>query len=166
MGKFIVGTIGMIVITIVAFIGLRVFFCGLDQSDVRVMKSMAEKISQHIVKHGIPKSLKDIPGLPYELEGCEEKIDYTNKRKPVNTIEKASTGNIYQKCIFKNDYTISLHFTFFYKEKDCIGSLKIVNKYSETVGITSYSCKNQSIIEKETIFGSSKISGVCSPMKQ
>ena len=47
-------------------------FCGPDMSDVRVMKPMAQKISDYIVTHGIPKSLKDIPDLPYGLEGCNK----------------------------------------------------------------------------------------------
>ncbi len=164
--KFLGWVVALPFIALALFIVARFVMYRPDGEVVRVATPMVEKIADYIVEHGVPESLAEIPGLPYELEGCEGKIDYTNKRKPVNTIEKATTGNIYQKCIFKKDYTVSLHFTFFYKEKDCTGSLKIENKYSETVGITSYSCKNQSIIEKKTIFGSGKISGVCSPMKQ
>jgi hypothetical protein len=48
---------------------LRVAFCGPNQSDVRVMKPMAEAISHYISKNGIPDSLEDIPNLPYKLSG-------------------------------------------------------------------------------------------------
>ena len=74
MGKFIVGMIMTIVIMVVLFIGLRMFFCGPNQSDVRVMKSMGDKINRYLVTKGKPDSLDSIPNLPYKLK-CSSKYN-------------------------------------------------------------------------------------------
>jgi len=50
--------------------------CGPNPKDVAVMKPMAEKIADYIVKHGIPKSLEEIPGLPYKIYQKENKTFY------------------------------------------------------------------------------------------
>ena len=63
----IISTIGMLALS-----GCSLF-CGPNMSDVGVMKPMAQKISDYIVKNGIPESLKDIPDLPYGLVECNKK---------------------------------------------------------------------------------------------
>jgi hypothetical protein len=64
------------IVSLVMFNAYYNFTCGPNYFDVRVMKPMAEKISDYIVKNGIPKSLKDIPDLPYGLEGCKGEQNY------------------------------------------------------------------------------------------
>jgi len=57
-----------ILVFIVSLVGFNYFYnytCGPSSADVKVMKPMAQKISDYIVKNGIPESLKDIPDLPY-----------------------------------------------------------------------------------------------------
>ena len=66
-------TIKTVIISTIGMLSLSgcSLFCGPNMSDVKVMKPMAQKISDYIVKNGIPESLKDIPDLPYGLEGCK-----------------------------------------------------------------------------------------------
>ena len=41
--------------------------CEPSFKDIKVMQPMAKAISNYIVKHGIPKSLSEIPGVPYAI---------------------------------------------------------------------------------------------------
>ena len=68
----IVSVVGGFVLGVFGFNALYHHTCGPNSADVKVMKPMAEKISDYIVKNGIPKSLKDIPDLPYGLVGCRK----------------------------------------------------------------------------------------------
>ena len=89
-GGAIVGTVVFLIAIWAMLVVARFFSCGPNSADVKVMKPMAEKISEYIVKHGIPKSLKDIPDLPYGLEGCEyeesnyEKCYFDEKKYSAN----------------------------------------------------------------------------------
>ncbi len=64
--------------------------CGPNAQDVKVMKSMAKAISGYIIKYGIPKSLSDIPNMPYKLEGCKKKEGFSYSLF----------------CIFNKDYSV------------------------------------------------------------
>jgi hypothetical protein len=166
MGKFIVGTIGMIVITIVAFIGLRVFFCGPDQADLRVMKPMAEAISDYIIKNKIeqmPKSLVEIPNLPYMIKNCRK--DYTLDRYKCNFISKDRIYEISYRQVWD---TASPQAHFIY--------LRIYQYQSET-GV-EYDLKYDKKLRKWIIpnylgerhksirIYDNKTSGICNPMRQ
>jgi len=73
------------------FVGYHLYVsytCGPNRSDVKVMKPMADAITKYLLKNGIPKSLDEIPNLPYKLEGCKGNdskdkscIFYTNNRR-------------------------------------------------------------------------------------
>jgi hypothetical protein len=162
------------------FLGLSIFIggfyvyakmtCGPNSADVKVMKPMAEKISAYIVKNGIPKSLKDIPDLPYGLEGCERSEVYTKHRKIVYLQQKASTGNFDNKCYFlkkRNKYIINSHFTYLYDSKECEGMIEILNLNTETILRNSYKCVEDMklLMYKQTI-GSQKDDGICNPLRQ
>ena len=130
------------------------YTCGPDPRDVRVMKPMANAISDYIVKHGIPKSLSEIPGLPYKLEGCKKKEGF-----PYSLF-----------CTFNKDYSVEFaddpnhryYSVNFYAPNSSTGmdiDFKVVDG-------------NRLILEKSTprlpnphIY-SSKITGICNPMRQ
>jgi hypothetical protein len=121
--------------------------CGPNSADVKVMKPMAEKISEYIVKNGIPESLKDIPDLPYGLEGCERKQE-----------------NL-EKCMFYENHTkyeIEIYILGdtnidIYSEKTKTGLRYELKKNSSS---------NQWFIDKRDIEYSSENSGICNPLRQ
>ncbi len=121
--------------------------CGPDSGDVKVMKPMAQAISEYIVKHGIPKSLKDIPDLPYELEEC--------KREQKN----------FELCIFyKNNkkYKTEMYILGYI-------AISIYSRQTET-GLRYELAKDTltkhwKISERDKAY-SGKISGICNPMRQ
>ena len=93
--------------------------CNPNSADVKVMQPMAEKISKYIVKNGMPKSLKDIPGLSYELEECKKEITYGDENNiPRKYITKNSKWEeIDEVCHFKN-IILNLNFAKDIKPKD------------------------------------------------
>ncbi len=133
------------------------YSCGPNPWDVRVMKPMANAISNYIVKHGIPKSLSEIPGLPYRLEGC--------KREENN-------GSIHEDCSFKaNDRSINVEFRMGDYTIDRVNHKKIVmtmrNEKSET-GVHVYlkNTNNTSFVLQGMGFYSGRADGICNPMRQ
>jgi len=151
--------------------------CGPNSADVKVMKPMAEKISEYIVKNGIPKSLKDIPDLPYGLEGCKsEQTYYKFDNKVFANIEvplkkDAEFKIVKEKCHFKKknrSYYIHIigEYNFIPNKKSL--DINIGNKNSKTWdNLTFYSDKNKTIfVDKEINFGSSNTSGICNTLKQ
>ena len=147
--------------------------CGPNSADVKVMKPMAEKISAYIIKNGIPKSLKDIPDLPYGLVGCERSQEYWDgNNNKINNINTAYSFQIDEKCIFfDNNNQIELSF----------GASRLMenlpNQWEGVVKMTSSketvlkhyfkTDKNNKIIFDENLsIGSSKTSGICNPMRQ
>ncbi len=121
--------------------------CGPDPEDVKVMKPMAEAISEYIVEHGIPKSLSKIPDLPYRLEGCA----WSQKKL--------------ERCFFYVDNASYQVDSYFLGELD----IEIYNKKTET-GLRyeleqNSTNKNWKIVKSDIAF-SSKISGICNPMRQ
>ncbi len=146
--KFLGWVVALPFMSLMLFVVLRMFLCGPDQSDVRVMKPMAEKISQYIIKNGIPESLKDIPDLPYKLEGCN---------KPQDNVEDCT--------FFVKDYRYSLEL---YEMGGGDLSIRIKNRATKTgvdIGLRRNNKESQWFFVEEKSF-SSKRSGVCSPMKQ
>jgi hypothetical protein len=133
------------------------------------MKPMAEKISDYIVKHGIPKSLKDIPDLPYGLEGCKRSEEYLNSdnnggMKEVEK-EKAILYNLREECHFKN-IELSYWLQRDLKENDVSITIKMVstNRTVLEYGLGAEKGKNLSLSMKD--IGSYKSSGICNPMRQ
>ena len=121
--------------------------CGPNKKDVSVMKPMAEAISNYIVKNGIPKSLEDIPDLPYELEGCNKVQD-----------------NV-EDCYFYSNK--SRYFLRLYELSEGL-SIEIENTVTRTGIYRDFrknNKKNQWLFIEEKSF-SSKTTGICNPMRQ
>ena len=130
--------------------------CGPNRSDVKVMKPMAEAISNYIVKHGIPESLKNIPDLPYRLEGCERDKEFDYQ----------------ENCKFKNK-TIELYFRHgkytidnkVYEEAD-LEMRHVVNNTTETGLLMGFEKKKGIFTLKGKKIYSGKTSGICKPWRQ
>jgi len=123
----------------------RFVSCGPNWEVVRVAKPVAKIIADDIVKNGIPESLKDIKGLPYELQGCKKKVIYkidTFMREVVETRDKADYAITTESCYFinrKKSYSISLWFVENYKYKErSNGTVKIYNSKTYTGLGTSF----------------------------
>jgi len=111
----------------------RFAFCRPSYSVVKTATPMVEKISDYIVAHGVPESLDEIQGLPYQIEGCKREIthrkqvgiSYKNTQKKDN----ASFSIIEEECYFVTQsykYKIWLWFSEHYKDKMAIhGTLEV-----------------------------------------
>ena len=120
--------------------------CGPNKKDVAVMKPMAEAISNYIVKNGIPKSLKDIPGLPYELE-CKE-----------------DNGNSCYFVVNGNHYSIS--YSVLASGTRILGSFAAKSRTGYQIEF-AISEENKTLINKKNSGAySMKNTGICNPMKQ
>jgi len=175
-GGFIVTTAVFLIVMWAMLLLIRFFSCGSDGADVKVIKPMAEKISEYIVKNGIPESLKDIPGLPDELEGCVRESYYDKfDKKTLNYIkipskEGADTKVIIQKCYFNHQskkYTLSINGNY---EFDYGGKFIMdIKNYTSETGIQYFfklDAKGQIYLERKGNPYSSKINGWCTQMKQ
>ena len=131
--------------------------CGPNSSDVKVMKPMAQKISAYIVKHGIPKSLKDIPDLPYGLEECEKDKEFDEQE---NCKFKHKMINLYFR---HGKYTID---NKVYEEAN-LKMRHVVNNTTETGLLMEFEKKEGEFLLKDKIkIYSGKTSGICNPMRQ
>ena len=147
--------------------------CGANNSDVKVMKPMAQKISDYIVKNGIPESLKDIPNLPYGLEGCEKSSEY--KRVENGAWKQADMKNAQlikkiENCsILIKNKKISLFFSvkIYPSDNEEYISLKMENNSSKTVSHIDFKKDGKYfVVDYPLKFGSGKRDGICNPMKQ
>ncbi|WP_428739125.1 hypothetical protein [Sulfurimonas sp.] len=144
--KRILQALGGSFVVIATFMLYTNHTCGPNSTDVKIMTPQAEAISNYILKNGIPESLSEISGLPYELEGCKW----------------ANDGTKIERCNFtvnSNIYSIHLDYLF--------NILEIYTKTSETGIYINF--KNQGnnifIIEKSITSYSSKHDGICNPMR-
>jgi hypothetical protein len=147
----------IIIVTIGAFYLFSKIYCGPNYFDVRVMKPMAEKISDYIVKNGIPESLKDIPDLPYGLEGCErdKEFDYQENCKIENKMM-----NLYFK---HGKYTID---DKIYEEAN-LEMRHVVNNTTKTGLLMEFEKKNNSFVQVDEVkIYSGKTDGICNSMRQ
>ena len=140
--------------------------CGPNIWDIRVMKPMAKAISNYIVKHGIPKSLNDIPNLPYRLEGCKREEYYQNLESYDHVPkEKADLHQIREICYFTN-VRLKLRVTKELDSTEIGGNIRILSS-NETVLVEHFNTKDGEHFKFSKIdIGSSKTSGICSPMRQ
>ena len=152
--------------------------CGPNSADVKVMKPMAEKISEYIVKNGIPESLKDIPDLPYALEECERDKHYygdindtTMQYIELSSRIGATSTTTRENCKFVENgrkYYLNSRALFELNKNTGGVSIDIGNKKSETWDIMHFDIdKNNNILsDNEINFGSSKSSGICKSWRQ
>jgi hypothetical protein len=129
------------------------------------MKPMAQKISAYIVKNGIPESLKDIPDLPYGLEGCRRETTYGPSVKTYFT-EDAQWKENMEICNFKN-ITLRFRLAKSLKEKDAKwdGSLRMDSSHDTGLWMQIEEHDNKKMYFGEMSFsGSTK--GICNPMRQ
>jgi len=154
--KVVIWLFGGFTIIIIGFYTYAKMTCGPNYFDVRVMKPMAEKISDYIVKNGIPKSLKDIPNLPYELERCQMKTNQDSSRTELCSI------NNYIEVIF--DYGEFAIDKINYKE----AHLEMKNYVSKTGLLADFTNNDNSsfILDGEIGIYSSKTSAICNSMRQ
>jgi hypothetical protein len=136
------------------------------------MKPMAEKIADYIVENGIPESLKDIPDLPYRLEGCERSVTY---RKQVDVSyrdtkkkEDASFAIINEGCRFvykQNTYKVHFRFEDDYEiENDDRGDIDI--RFEKTTVGTLLKSENGKLNYDGIATGFDNRFGFCAALKQ
>ncbi len=142
------------------------YTCGPNPWDVRVMKPMAKAISDYIVKHGIPKSLSEIPNLPYRLEGCKREEYYENFKSYDHVPkEKAKMHQIRETCHFKN---IHLRFgvTEFLNDKKIDGAIRMRSDNKTTFSQYFSGKENKNFSFEAIHIGSGKNTGICNPLRQ
>lgn len=145
--KRILLTFGGFLIVIGIFYLYVVKTCGPNPKDVEVMTPQTEVITNYVLKNGVPKSMQEIPNLPYQWDRCER------------------TSKNVEWCYFHvngNSYGSRLYFL--------TGSeifIRTYNEKSETGVSTSLKYQSNDIrfIPKLTPY-STKHDGVCNPMRQ
>ena len=151
---------------------LRLFACNPDREVVKVASPVAKIIADDILKNGIPKSLKDIDGLPYKLEGCTKKYIYWNNHTKVQNKQNANWMEIFLNGHFnvnKKLYLINIRNALdLEREYNSEITFKLFNGETRT-GIEYYfdysKEKNQFILEKGSgdnpLIYDSKKTGIC-----
>ena len=100
--KSVLIIVGLVLIMIVSFKIAKVVFCSHDSSVGDVALPLAKVIVAHIEKEGAPGNLKDLKGIPYTLEDCNQ-TQYTEKLRDEIMIEDR------ESCHFhKNDRAFTL----------------------------------------------------------
>lgn len=158
-----------LVIWIVGLMAFRAFACGPDSYDVKIMKPQVKAIAEYIVKNGIPKSLEDIPSLPYALKECERKVQYeAGYYEVLKSKEGAEYIVIEEKCMFLNQkktYDLRLWFVKHYKSfSSSHGNIYLSNKVTETTveyGIDSDEKGTYLIAKNNPRIYCSKSYGIC-----
>ena len=62
--------VGVLVLIVVIFNISKQLLCSPDEKVKEVALPLAKIVIKHIEKNGVPKSLKDIKGVPYKLKNC------------------------------------------------------------------------------------------------
>ena len=141
------------------------YTCDPNSADVKVMKPMAEKISDYIIKHGIPESLKEIPDLPYGLVGCEMQTTYGPLVKTYFT-KDAQWKNNTEICNFKNiTIRLSLYKSLENKDEKMNGTLRMRSR-NETTLYSSIEQDQDNKFTFNSIRFSGKKSGICKGWRQ
>ena len=105
--KMLTWLLALPLIALVLFVLARFAFCRPSYSVVKTATPMVEKMADYIVKHGMPNSWEQIPGLPYKLKQCKKNITYIKEVElrdiKVNTKEEADYTVISHKCSFSQN---------------------------------------------------------------
>lgn len=151
---------------------LRFAFCRPNYFVVKTATPMVEKIAEHIVEHGIPESLEQIPNLPYELKGCKRKIEYRKrvdlKNIKVEKQEEADGSVIEETCSFlyeKNLYKTWFWFSESYKySQRANGVIKV--QLGKSSVITRFNYKNEKLVSSAIGSSFDNRFGFCRQFKQ
>ena len=174
--KVIAGIVLTPIIIIMIWSILRLFACNPDREVVKVASSVAKIIADDILKNGIPKSLKDIKGLPYPLKRCVRREVFKDKDRQEVSKDNAAYVNYDESCFFiknKKIYSVNLHFMYSFRLIKGNGNLDIYNQETYT-GIEYYfeylKDKGTWFLPKKS-YGNPQIydgktSGVCSTFRQ
>ena len=166
--KGIIVVLGSFIFGLWGFSRYYNYTCNPNQADVEVMRPMAEKISDYIVKNGIPRSLKDIPDLPYKLKECKKEITYRdeNDQRMKYIPETLKREEKMEICTFKN-ITIRFRLDKNLKEKDAKwdGSLRMRSS-SDTALYNSIEQNQENKFIFNNIRFSGKKSGMCKAWRQ
>ena len=169
---------GWFIATLFIFIGLflvlRFVYCRPNYFVVKTAKPVAEKIADYIVKNGIPKSLDEIPNLPYKLTNCKRTHKYTKevglKEINVATQKEAEWKEVDEQCSLDTEdnyyYQVSFWFAKSYKfPKRTSGRLEI--KSSNTIVAASFKKDDKNNLIHDTV-GAANINtnGICRSFKQ
>jgi len=141
--------------------------CSPNKDDIAIMKPMAQKIADYIVTNGIPKSLEDIPDLPYVVEGCEMNKEYWDYKGNIVIKDIALLYKINEKCKYANN-NISINFgvTLWIKDNLWSGMIKLTS-INKTTLFYSFESDNKNTFKFDDIhIGSHKDDGICNPMRQ
>ncbi len=94
----------------------RALFCEPDKSVLKLTDPLAKEILHYINKHGRPKSLADIPNLPYRMEKCITDKPYIQKHYGTTKTEH---------CVFRTkneEFLIEInHFTYYTSKEYSFG---------------------------------------------
>ena len=141
--------------------------CGPDSADVKVMKPMAKAISDYIVKHGIPKSLSEIPNLPYRLEGCEREEYYSGAYGKKVPKREAFGYDIDIQCKTERDITVTVGSFIDFEDNTTYMGVNFESPNRTVYGISMQKKANETTYEieedKPVRF---KSDGICNPLKQ
>jgi len=150
----------------------RFVSCGPNSADVKVMKPMAEKISEYIMQNGIPKSLKNIPDLPNKLGDCNKNIVYEKEEElrsiRVDSEQKADWVIYKETCDFfhgNKHYSIKFWFIENYKDKNNTHGEIEISFDKTSVGINFKMIRNQLIHDDASSSFDNRF-GFCRQLKQ
>ena len=164
-------------VAIGAFVLYVIYACSPNLRDVKVMKPMAETIRDYIIKHGVPKSLQDIPNLPYELDGCDKKEEYSvfdkklYKYIKVKQKYEATYKSIEEECLFSKSgrvYYLQSRSLFDLVNNTGGITLDMGSKEGSTWNMMDFDFNKNGLTKRtdHIKFHSSKHTGICSPMRQ
>jgi len=164
--KFLGWVIALPFIVLALYTAARFVKCRPDGEVVRVATPMVEKIADYIVEHGVPESLANIPGLPYELEGCSKHIQY-EKNGEILAMAEEKYKVIYWSCyffVYGSQYSLNMSYDEWFKRT----TIRVSNKEKNT-GLGAQLKKNDSDVFEIEYIGSGYIlfhRGICSQFKQ
>jgi len=171
MWKTVAWIVALPFIALALYAAARFVKCRPDHEVVKVATPMVEKIADYIVKHGVPESLADIPGLPYALEGCRVNVEHEKemnlKDVPVNSKKNADWTIYEHHCNFfheNNNYSVRLWFIKHYKYKDRTHGKIGIQSFKTHVGI-SFKMKNGKLTHDTAGSGFDNRFGFCQQFK-
>lgn len=152
---------------------LRFAFCRPSYFTVKTATPMVKKIADHIVAHGIPESLEQIPDLPYELKGCKRTVRYRKligvSYEDIDSKDDADFAIIEENCSFYPNQKIgkvSFRFSPSYKYPDRTDGKLRIKSDKTSVGVSFNTDKNNKLTYGKVGTGFDNRFGFCRQFKQ